>query len=846
MPRHPGPWRNTATWRANADEYARYLLTIFRPETDYYDASTQKNPYEYTFDALVKWVESMQDDDNKLSHLRLVLMKRFVKNLRTRKRTKLMLNQYRGRKRDMWLHPLAGRKRSSWLLYDDDDIEELDTSPTVLSTRDMHARMQKAEMLNAVETALIKLRKSHSAEIGNDKPQEESTANGSFALYLEETKKEPVQLDDVLGYIEAKAHSIRTTEFTTADCLSKADYLRLKDLKETDEDMRKSIVNQFRPRKLELNKDQALLYNMCVNHLLGNPNKNIPELPKSLLVTGAAGTGKSQFIVNLSQFCEEHNIPIFKTTYNNINAIAINGRTLASTIDFSGKQDDKTFSSHVIQLNMSHLKKFKELSGIMETNSCCRLVIIDEISNLAPWHLANLDAACRLATKKDEPYGGIPIIMIGDLTQMGPVKAGMSLTHAVFRLACLEHPELVALYNKNPKMPGESGKIPPVSSRDEHFQEGHPVKAGAELFRQAKWFKLQQQVRAIQDPVHTDFVHRLGDGNPVLPTDIENFKELSVSDFNDESEEAWLRAPFVVATNHERNIIMHQRACMFGRHHRKVIIRWPLHMKGKNDLSQLPPNVTEESSYYEYFVSGADGNLTANVNRSLHLVNALPVRYHSLVLANDIQEKMVREAVEQSRRKNNNKEVLVTLDEPPKAINVVVEREHLHKMHPGLVQKHKTMSLSEEEVVIPLAPQADKEWIKVFSIKDPLDTRFDMEVKPHFPCDMNFAITVNKAQGQTLDNVVIALSERVKFNFSHEAIDVAFSRVRTSSCVRLFLIGDSPEDKKKRLQYLYKLRGDPCTKAFFEGYDTFDHKNWLAASYSSERSVRRYMIAPLK
>jgi hypothetical protein len=60
------------------------------------------------------------------------------------------------------------------------------------------------------------------------------------------------------------------------------------------------------------------------------------------------------------------------------------------------------------------------------------LIVIDEFSNQAPWHLAKFSKACQVLTEKyGTPFGGIPVIFAGDLNQLGPVRAGKSLASAI-------------------------------------------------------------------------------------------------------------------------------------------------------------------------------------------------------------------------------------------------------------------------------------------------------------------------------------------------------------------------------------------------------------------------------
>jgi hypothetical protein len=60
------------------------------------------------------------------------------------------------------------------------------------------------------------------------------------------------------------------------------------------------------------------------------------------------------------------------------------------------------------------------------------LIVIDEFSNQAPWHLAKFLKACQVLTNNyGVLFGGIPVIFAGDLNQLGPVKAGKSLASAI-------------------------------------------------------------------------------------------------------------------------------------------------------------------------------------------------------------------------------------------------------------------------------------------------------------------------------------------------------------------------------------------------------------------------------
>ena len=176
---------------------------------------------------------------------------------------------------------------------------------------------------------------------------------------------------------------------------------------------------------------------MVLNSIRNNTNQNIPKLPPLTLVTGYPGTGKSTVIHAIRNTCKLECIPIFITTFNNINALHVGGSTYASTINLWKKTIQDEFHS----MDHPRIAKFKIATGIDNLESSTRLIIIDEVSNLAPFHLAQFSVACQQATRSTLEFGGIPVIMFGDFRQLGPVKAGSNLVHHAVRMSVHNHME---------------------------------------------------------------------------------------------------------------------------------------------------------------------------------------------------------------------------------------------------------------------------------------------------------------------------------------------------------------------------------------------------------------------
>ncbi|MDB5167486.1 MAG: putative helicase [Candidatus Saccharibacteria bacterium] len=133
---------------------------------------------------------------------------------------------------------------------------------------------------------------------------------------------------------------------------------------------------------------------------------------ESVLLTGPAGAGKT-FVLN--QF-----IRIAKSEGKHVSVTATTG--LAAT--HLGGTTIHSWSGIGISDELPHGFADHMAKGRKEIIEKTDVLIIDEISMLHDYRLDMVDTVCRLVRGKDEPFGGIQIIMSGDFFQLPPINRG--------------------------------------------------------------------------------------------------------------------------------------------------------------------------------------------------------------------------------------------------------------------------------------------------------------------------------------------------------------------------------------------------------------------------------------
>jgi hypothetical protein len=150
------------------------------------------------------------------------------------------------------------------------------------------------------------------------------------------------------------------------------------------------------------------------NHELNLAEDFVQYTGSHIFLTGKAGTGKTTFLHRLKENTAKRMIITAPTGVAAINA---GGVTLHSF--FQLPFGPFIPGSEAYEQNRQRLFRFsKEKKRIIKSLD---LLVIDEISMVRADLLDSVDAVLRRHRRNDQPFGGVQLLMIGDLHQLSPV-----------------------------------------------------------------------------------------------------------------------------------------------------------------------------------------------------------------------------------------------------------------------------------------------------------------------------------------------------------------------------------------------------------------------------------------
>ena len=826
-PRHPGkepPPNNVVarnSWIQKANKYARYYLTLFCPG----DMATS---IDFTWNGLQKFIVSLEDDDKIISKFRLIIMHQHMEGLRVSEVCKKMVQDFISRCRTVWnskqqseeiaYQMLLNRTRLSSDLRAQDLLEVITGRLKPRSEKEVLLHLRHDAEQRSIHNSLFPAQYPGAHRLG---VSTRLFSKVPFHRLIEQScdihswKKTHKQV----GEEDTPFHPINATP---SPSLHKE---RTKMLLKIRHSLRKNDGS---------NSQQLELFDMYASYFLDpdTPSETMP--PSIALIHGPPGVGKSKLrdaIAEASRICGRFNM---KTAFNSINATEMGGHTTAHLVRLRSEV-------HMVRLGDIKADVIKELQDDgFDTSS---IVFIEECSTEAPWHIARLCFLCQVANGElDRSFGGCLALLLGDLTQLGPVKAGNSITQAVMDVYADDTVRKWMAKTK-PKKKKDTTILPFDHNEDNRYKADHPYTIGTNLMISVRWYEMLQQQRCIEDPEHTKMVNGTYRGMPISLMDLK--RRLKILSSEDCKKKEWIEASVLTATNRQRFSLTHDRAIQFARYHKTVVLRWLKDMK--DDWTPAPEpqykaEAMQDPCFYEYFVEGCDGFVSECVSRDLHIVNALPFKYHSIKF--DPQtEKFLQE-----RLNNATPGDFITVPQRPLCVNIEL---FMPDNTPNSVKRAlKRLSIRDTSSITPISnpiiPITEQQctWD---SNQTPVygGTHFPsskITLRHYFPLEPALAITVHKAQGRTLKRVIIALSycDAKGCNFSYRQVHVALSRVRNSDHIRLLLTGESEAMQWMSLLYIDNLRPDPSIRFYFAGFRdcSIDNPNlnWLSNEWNARRA----------
>lgn len=153
---------------------------------------------------------------------------------------------------------------------------------------------------------------------------------------------------------------------------------------------------------------------LCLKVMTQSEALDILKLGHSVFLTGAPGAGKTHVINQFIDYLHDKDIAAGITASTGIAATHIGGSTIHSWSGIGIKDDIDDAGLAKIANKSSHKSRLKFV----------RVLIIDEISMLDGARLNIINRLLKFAKNSDKPFGGVQIVMVGDLFQLPPVSTG--------------------------------------------------------------------------------------------------------------------------------------------------------------------------------------------------------------------------------------------------------------------------------------------------------------------------------------------------------------------------------------------------------------------------------------
>ena len=836
--------RQMKIWKKDANRFAEFYILSFFPHEDLFGEEThQLDAQKYlSWEAFCERTKIMTNSTLLIDKVRLACMFTFMKGFRSNFKQAQLLSNYRFQNTTRWSTVEKETAKSYW--------ESLGISASI--SKVIQTLSEEGDCFTFKSVSFTKV-KNHTAEtqfcdaqnhLLRSVTEEEGAARCHF------------EINDVIGKPTGNNRNaiLETASRTQKACLPPLD-------KTTTNCGRRNWSGQLidysndamaylNGRNLSKSQRVAIdkIYNyFCKVDAVRRRTRKIPSFQQrqdlgieqpTLLMTGEPGSGKSYVSDTIIGLAETmHMGTVGTTSYNGIAAVNVDGMTLTSMFNmFNTKEETLTQD----QINILRQK--------IDADSLCFL-IVDEVSTLSATLLAFLELRLQQIFGNEHVFGGVPILFAGDFNQLGPVKKEF-LPKSMMAYARRQH-TIAKQENIQTTKPSRKRKRKTVAVTMKEVQQARealtiqkknnekqkrdaakmmPKKfeyRGCQLLEMLDRYHLKEQQRASEDQEQQQFVRSKSEGQPIHLHEIEQFQVLSAEDVSKTG--GFRYATILISSNRERHNLCREKAKLFAKDHNTYVIKWKMR-EGGAQVNRPPEDkmakIVEENAFcWQYFVKGAPAYLSKSINVEIGLVNGLQVELDSLTLSNEDNRRNIEalsqgfdalpfgSEIEINRPLSVNVKISETLDDKP-----------LTSRRTRQIDVLRSCSIENDSIVIPLTEtMANKEsnsfkqyWYKTGDILAPLGAICTAEV---FPFHLAFAMTVHKAQGRTIDCVIIDLTKRPSHynQMTYASVFVALSRCKRRKDIRL--LRHDNKSFEESYKYLTELKPQQEVVAFYHGFE---------------------------
>ena len=293
------------------------------------------------------------------------------------------------------------------------------------------------------------------------------------------------------------------------------------------------------------------------------------------VLQGVPGSGKT---VTATQIAKKLGLRALFSGTTSTAAAQLNAETINTLLGLGLNTNNFKNINIPYQTKQKIIQRFQDID----------LLVIDEISMLTPVTVCRIEYYLRVSSESEYIFGGLDILLIGDMWQFPPVAPGLPKP---------------ALY-QGAVMPGLGLHMPNDACR-----------IGATIFTKFRLVTLNGQERTSR--AYNKWLNALRNTDaeyPITEKWLAKIKTLSADDFTN-TEINWTNTGIIVSGNAERHRFIKEKIIAFGKKNNEPILQWTCPVKiSKNTYEALP---TEYEKTYgqlnRYFARGAPCILTETI-----------------------------------------------------------------------------------------------------------------------------------------------------------------------------------------------------------------------------------------